>query len=56
MNAQTAVLQSLLDAMQEQNKPAPAPGEGGGKPVKKTADKPPAEKKRSGFAARYYGR
>lgn len=54
VNAQTAVLQSLLDRLEQSSQPAKTPTEGG-EPVKKQSDKPPAQKKRSGFAARYYG-
>ena len=51
ITAQTAVLQSLLeklDAPKQEEKPA------GGEPVKKTADRAPGKKRRTGLADRYY--
>lgn len=53
ITAQTAVLQSLLeklDSPKEESKP-PTDGE----PVKKTTDRPPARKRRSGLGNRYFG-
>lgn len=55
VNAQTQVLQSLLDRLEQSSQPQETPVEGA-KPVKKKSDSPPAEKKRRGIAARYYGR
>jgi hypothetical protein len=53
ITAQTAVLQSLLDKMDSSQESAPVEDK---EPVKKTPDRAPATKRRSGFGNRYYGR